>query len=404
MNTDRRPLISVIIPIYNAGQYLQQCIESVSNQTYRNLEILLVDDGSTDDSPGLCDAYANADQRIQVIHKKNEGLVRARKTGVSRARGEYITYVDADDWIDLDTYETLLHKTAEQDADMILYGLVEEYGDRSVEKENLLPEGYYSEKAVREKIFPQMLCNGIFFRFGILPNLVSKLVRREVLQKIQPMVSDEVELGEDADCTFQMLLQCREIQIVRFTPYHYRKRPDSMVWSRTSFFRCKNLYRDLKQAFEKSGERAVLMPQLYQYMLFILLLKSAERFIGCGAFDSHFNGKRIVLYGAGGFGQEIYRTLTQRMPGEIVLWADQRAQAYRSLGLPVSGPEKIADCKYDGIFIAVLDTQICGKIAVNLREMGVAEEKISYIDPDERYVEMLIQILEAGETDKNEKG
>ena len=75
------------------------------------------------------------------------------------------------------------------------------------------------------------------------------------------MVSDEVELGEDADCTFQMPLQCREIQIVRVTPYHYRKRPDSMIWSRTSFFRCKSLYRDLKKAFEKhgvSGEKEVM--------------------------------------------------------------------------------------------------------------------------------------------------
>lgn len=399
MDKDWQPLISVIIPVYNADQFLQQCIESVIGQTYQNLEIILVDDGSTDQSPALCNDYATTDQRIQVIHKKNEGLVRARKTGVSHATGEYITYVDADDWIDPDAYETVLKKMGAQDVDMVLYGLVEEYEDSSVKKENLLAEGYYAEEAIVKKIYPQMLCGDVFFRFGILPNLVCKLIRRDVLKKVQPMVSDEVELGEDADCTFQMLLQCKDIQIVRFFPYHYRKRPDSMMGQDADFEQIRILYRDLKRAFEQSREREKLMPQLYQYFLFIVFLKSAECFAGWEAFDSYFSGKHIVLYGAGGFGQKIYHLITEIKLGEICLWADQRYSVYQELGLPVSSPEEIADCGYDSIFIAVLDTQVCKKIMENLREMGVSEEKISYIKPDERYVKMLLQILDAQETE-----
>ena len=398
MNAENCPSVSVIVPVYNAESYLKQCIESITDQTYKNLDIILVDDGSVDKSPDLCDAYAAADSRIKVIHKKNEGLVRARKTGVLHASGEYITYVDADDWIDSDAYETVLGEMAGRNVDMVLYGLAEEYGDRTVEKENSFAEGYYAERDLKEKLYPSMLCGEVFFRFGILPNLVCKLVRRELLESVQPLVSDEVEMGEDADCTFQMLLQAESIQILRYAPYHYRKRHDSMVCGRTDFSQSISLYRDLKKAFEKSVERELLMTQLYRYMLFVLLLKETERFMGYGAFAGRFFNKRIVLYGAGGFGQEMYRALTDGKRGEVVCWADRRYQVYRELGLPVSAPEEIAACAYDMVFTAVLDTQVCRKIEADLIKQGVGREKIAYIEPAKTDMEILLSILETGST------
>lgn len=394
-----QPLISVIVPVYNAEPYLAQCIESVTRQTYRNLEIILVDDGSTDESPALCDAYARTDARIKVIHKKNEGLVRARKTGVLQAGGEYITYVDADDWIDLNAYETIVEKTAGWQADMILYGLVEEYEDSRVEKQNAFAEGYYGKKALKETICPQMLCNEVFFRFGILPNLVCKLVRRELLRKVQPMVSDEIEMGEDADCTFQMLAQAGSAQIIRYAPYHYRKRQDSMVRRATDLSRVSSLYTDLRKSFDNSEERDALMPQLYRYMLFILLLKATERFVEFEAFEKNFQHKKIVLYGAGGFGQEMYRVLTEKCLGEVVLWADKRYPVYQESGLPVAAPEEIAACAYDVVFITVLDTQVCEGIAKTLAKQGVSREKMSYIEPVEPYLEIVTSILETERTD-----
>lgn len=98
-------LISVIVPIYNAEKYLKICIDSIINQSYYNIQIILVDDGSEDNCPAICDEYAQLDTRIIVIHKKNQGLVLARKSGLQIATGEYITFVDADDYIDIDTYE-----------------------------------------------------------------------------------------------------------------------------------------------------------------------------------------------------------------------------------------------------------------------------------------------------------
>lgn len=405
MKAGWEPLVSVVIPIYNAEQYLKQCIDSVTGQTYRNLEIILVDDGSTDSCPELCDAYAAVDRRVVVVHRENGGLVSARKAGVAVARGEYITFVDADDWIDLEAYEAILKRMAARNVDMILYGLVEEYGERSVEKENLPAEGYYgARKEIREKIYPRMLCQGTFFRFGILPNLVCKMARKELLKEIQPLVSDEVEFGEDADCTFRMLLRSERIQILRYAPYHYRKRQDSMVWRPTAICRVRGLYQDLKNAFGQCGERELLLPQLYRYILFILLLKATDSFVGCESFDRYFTGERMVLYGAGGFGQAIRRMLTSWRPDQDCLWVDQKYQEYQALGLPVSPPEMMAGYGYDSVFIAVLDTGVCGEIAGHLMEWGVSAEKIGYIKPDEKYLEWLPAVLEPQGAEKGYKG
>src|SRR5574344_1670943 len=101
------PLISVIIPIFNAEKYLNRCIDSIISQTYHNLEVILLDDGSTDNSGNICDEYALKDSRIRVIHQSNKGLVATRQVGISIAKGEYIAWVDSDDWIALDTYEQM---------------------------------------------------------------------------------------------------------------------------------------------------------------------------------------------------------------------------------------------------------------------------------------------------------
>ena len=96
----KEPLITVVVPIYNVEDYLNKCIESIVNQTYKNLEIILVDDGSPDNSPKMCDDWAKKDKRIKVIHKENGGVSSARNIGIDKSKGEWITFVDADDWIE----------------------------------------------------------------------------------------------------------------------------------------------------------------------------------------------------------------------------------------------------------------------------------------------------------------
>ena len=111
-------LVSIVIPVYNVEKYLRKCIESVLNQTYKNIQIILVNDGSTDNSPALCDEYKQMYDKVEVIHKSNGGLPDARNAGLKRAKGEYVGFIDSDDWIEPNMVEHLLHNIIEYDADI----------------------------------------------------------------------------------------------------------------------------------------------------------------------------------------------------------------------------------------------------------------------------------------------
>lgn len=129
---DKEPLVSVVIPVYNVSRYLQQCLDSVVSQTYRNLEIIIVDDGSTDDSGSICDLYEKRDERIHVIHSANRGLSSARNLGLEEIRGAYILFVDSDDWIELHTLDTLIRAAMQTGADIVAAKKCSEYIGKTV--------------------------------------------------------------------------------------------------------------------------------------------------------------------------------------------------------------------------------------------------------------------------------
>ena len=144
----KREKISIIVPIYNVEKYLERCVDSLVNQTYENIEIILVDDGSPDYCPQLCDEYAKKDSRIVVIHKKNGGLSDARNYGLCKASGEYILYVDSDDYIELDSCEKLVNGMA-NNVDMVVGAYKELRNNKVIEKRhsNLLQETKATRKS-----------------------------------------------------------------------------------------------------------------------------------------------------------------------------------------------------------------------------------------------------------------
>ncbi len=117
---DNKPLISIIVPVYNVENYIRRCVDSLINQTYKNLEIILVDDGSPDNSGAICDEYAQRDSRVKVIHKENGGVSSARNIGLENARGEYIGFIDSDDYVDAQMYEVLYTSLSDNDADIAM--------------------------------------------------------------------------------------------------------------------------------------------------------------------------------------------------------------------------------------------------------------------------------------------
>lgn len=220
--------LSVVIPVYNAEKYLRQCIDSVLGQTFSDFELILVDDGSTDGSGGICDLYVSADPRARVIHTKNQGVVAARRAGVNLARGEYVACVDSDDWLDLDFYRSLFELSDESDADILICSHVVR-GEERVETTAFSP-GYYDKMALEDTVYSQMMYNLNTGKYHITPSLWDKLFRTELLRKVYENVDTNVTLGDDAACTYPCLTLAQSIYILdNRSCYHYREGHFSMV-------------------------------------------------------------------------------------------------------------------------------------------------------------------------------
>lgn len=167
----KKPLVSVIVPVYNVEKHLSKCLQSILQQTYTNLEIILIDDGSTDTSGSLCDIYALKDRRIQTFHQKNAGLSSARNKGLDVCHGEYIAFVDSDDYIGQTMYETLVQLSQEHTADMVVCNLAVVYPNGKIKEippvQNhctLIPLEYALAYGVNEMSFGSFACNKLYKR------------------------------------------------------------------------------------------------------------------------------------------------------------------------------------------------------------------------------------------------
>lgn len=208
-------MISFVVPVYNAAAFLDKCVESLRVQNVE-LEIILVDDGSTDDSPAICDRFASLDSRIRVIHKPNGGLPSARNAGIEAATGEYIWFIDSDDWIEPDAAELMLRTAESENADVTVCGLVNDYVDEHISVPSA-PE--HSEVFHGSAEIPQAILS--MDRQEILPFAVNKLYRRSFLERVHARFPDT--RGPVEDILFQMdyLASAESIATVDRTFYHY---------------------------------------------------------------------------------------------------------------------------------------------------------------------------------------
>ena len=221
-------LFSLVIPIYNVEKYLKQCVDSVISQSFSDLEIILVDDGSTDGSPSICDSYASSDSRIKVIHKPNGGIVSARKAGTKEATGEYIACVDGDDWIEPDYFEKFAKVIEEHSPDIVCCGHIERSinGDSNHKK---LKErsGYYKKEDIEQLIFPDLL--------DFSPQVWGKVIKRNIFTDIQLSVDDVIKMGEDACVVVPSVYRANNMYILDDCLYDYRFNPSSISNNKTVF-------------------------------------------------------------------------------------------------------------------------------------------------------------------------
>ena len=400
-----QPLISVIVPIYMIERYLGICVESIINQTYKNLEIILVDDGGKDRCAEICDLYASKDPRIKVIHKPNGGLVSGRKAGLEASHGEYISYVDGDDWIGPGFIESLYIFVSQANADMGCAGQRRDLFDKSEHFTNTIPSGVYEGEAL-EELWKNMISCGDFYRPGITTYVWNKLFKREILFDAQMAVDNRITIGEDAAVTYPALMKCKRVVVTDNTAYHYRQREDSMLKQSASFAneaeKLRYLYEYLigwaKGLSDNKAEKYNLVSQTDDYLLSICIMRSGGRLPQdtYSTFDQSYYGKNIVVYSAGTFGQQLINRLKENGHCNIVGWIDDDYWEYRRCCLDVDSVESITKSRFDYILIAAVDKQIARNTIRRLCDYGVSRNKIltvSVPDTKEKKEELLHQFI-----------
>jgi glycosyltransferase involved in cell wall biosynthesis len=356
------PILSVIIPIYNMEKYLRKCLESVLHQSFLDMEIICVDDGSVDRSLQIIEEYGKEDSRIKIIHKENGGLVSARKAGLGAVMGEYIGFVDGDDWIEPDMYNCMYQEITKQAVDVVMCGRYEDTEEFSKQVFHGLLEGRYDKRALLEKVYPQLIIKESFFELGVLPSLCDKLFKCELVKKFQMAVDDRIDMGEDAACVFPCLLNANSIYVMHECFYHYRQTTSSMVKQiknreieRKQF---QILYHTVNNSLERYSQNYDLRKQWKKYVLFLMLPRADGLYQGYEDLDYLFpfpnikKGFRIVLYGAGVYGQRLYRYLEKTEFCDVVAWLDKNYLEFQKMGLCVQSPSILLDLEYDAVLVA----------------------------------------------------
>ncbi len=274
-------IFSVIIPVYRVEAYLRDCIGSVLDQTFDDFELILIDDGSPDSCPAICDEYAASDNRVRVIHKANGGPCSARKAGLQAAEGEYVVYVDGDDWLARDALEYLCNVIEESRADVILPAKQYEYADGARIVRECLAEGLYSGSALKEQVYPFLLMNENMDHLGY--QQVGLAIRRTLLYPCQMAVESDLKLGEDLLCMAAVYQKMDSVFVCNRAVYHYRIREDSLsrTFDEEIYDQFLRLLRVLRcRALEAGDDFAERVDRYTSFTCFILM----ERAVGARAF------------------------------------------------------------------------------------------------------------------------
>ncbi len=224
---------SVIVPVYNVERFLRQCVESVLNQSCGDFELILVDDGSPDNCPRICDEYALKDGRVKVIHKPNGGLVSARKAGCVVAVGEYVVCLDGDDYIAPNCLDSFAKAIDEYSPDICLCGFYKAYSENDVKCLPFENAGFYDKGTIEKHIYPYLIENkyGRYFSASIW----AKAFRREIYTEYQTSVDSRIKIGEDQCVVKPCVFRAESLYVIDECLYYYRQNDESMTKSKGVF-------------------------------------------------------------------------------------------------------------------------------------------------------------------------
>lgn len=384
----RKYSLSIIVPVYNAESTIKDCLESILSQTYENYELILVDDGSTDNSSVLCNEYAAKDDRISVIHIDNAGTFQARKLGAEKAKGEILVFSDADDWFEHNAFEAGIQVFFEYNPDIFAYAYVTDDG---TSEKNLYNEKRYCRAEISNDIIPGMMYDSTIGGRRLNPSLCCKFIKKKLYMQVTESVEDRITLGEDALVTYPAVCMADSIFICNKALYHYRNNNFSCThtFPLERILEVKAFQNNMVRLFDKMGMLDKVECQIESYTrLFLEMMVKSWYGLELSPIIFSFPFKNIVkdsdvfIYGAGDVGKSYINGLKITNYANIVGWADKNYEKCRTYNnVNIIAPELIKERLFDILLIAVWDEKVANDIKSKLIGMGIPENKVLWIKP-----------------------
>lgn len=388
-------LISIIIPIYNIEEYLESCLDSVIANDYMPMEIILINDGSTDGSCEICKRYVCSDTRFVYLEQENGGLVRSRKKGLAHARGKYVIFVDGDDYVEPNMVSKMYEYMMEYDVDFIHANCIEHgknncyvYEKRIFTFEELTFDN--RKKILLENVLGLQSGSGI--TSIVEPSIYSKIFKKEFIKKCYEKLPDQQQYGEDLLCLFYAVLYCRNMVWIPDAYYHYRTRIGSLSNETDCHISAVNvmmLSKYLISLCEDEVKDTMFLEKVKNWSIYRIFNELQRGFSNQISKKYHLRFDdfgirrdcRVVLYGAGEFGQGIYQSLIHNNDVKLVAWVDKNAGKFTDPPGRIVFPCVLEGIEYDKILLAVQSVRYVREIKNELRGIGVQESKIIWVWP-----------------------
>lgn len=378
-----RKKIGVIVPIYNTEEYLQECVKSIMNQSYRDLEIMLVDDGSTDGSGVICDELQQEDERVHVIHQENRGILSAAYNALQNMDCEYVTFVDSDDWIDKDAYAIAI-PYMEKNMDVISFQIHRVFSDYSRLSRHNYALGVYDKEGIKQNIFPTMIWDIKNDGFGLDPSLCNKIIKRQLMyDELLKARRLHVWYGQDVAVTYPLMKHVNTLVLMADGMYYHRQREGGKA---APYYTDEDYYKKLISLYDYLSEEFMEYPALRRQAEYFYV-RSVEYRLGIYGkktisvkylfpFDKVPHNSKIILYGASVVGETYYRQIEKINYADIVLWVDKNYRQYQHLGVQeVSQIQNITE--YDFVVVAIHSLNIKHYVAHFLIDTyGIDKRKI----------------------------
>lgn len=381
-------LVSIVVPVYNVEDYIEECLNSIIKQTYKNIEIIIVNDGSKDRTEEICRQFAEMDNRIHVISQGNRGVAIARKVGIRQAQGQFIGFVDGDDWIEENYYEKFMRCSGQ--FDLVTAGYKNGYG-QEVAIFDKIKQGEYSSLTEIKYLLDNVIIYEETEQHGITTFLVNKLFRTDMAKIVSDETNEKLEIGEDSEFVYRYILKCNSVLVTDICCYYYRMRENSALHSINKHYlsNINELYCSLENAFVGHPYQESLILQLQKWTSRMISMSTSNMGFmpetQCMSYVFPFlnllDNKSIVLYGAGKIGQNYYLQIKKWNICRINRWVDKQWENCQKKGLDVSSITTLSEDNYDYVIIAVLENKLAEDIKKQLVEIGVKEEKILWKEP-----------------------